>query len=421
MIIASKTDAKMNDSRPLSSGPVDRPSGTSGHLSGAGLVPALLRFAAATAAGNLDVGASGIHWDGVTDRQVQDVLDAGLGPLLFHATRESQGAVPDIWRDALHAEDLTARVRHGNLCDAMLEILDACNAAGVPVTLLKGISIADQCYPLAHLRPMGDIDILVSEEHCIWIEEALLHRGYEPKAGYVADAGEPHRAPLLDPKRGVWVEVHTALFPAGDRLVTDSLFSAAQIAREEVASTFHGRPVRRLSREMQLAYIASYWIRDLSRNPFHPSFVTPLVDAILLLEAAGPAPDWDRILACLDNEMATASLHVMLSYISSRGLASSISPIASKLASRQHIVGAPERRMVMSMIDANLVGGRPFLGRFGIRHPMIALSIFFSLLEPGSRVGKLLALPWNVLFPPWLADRYTLRYHADRVRRFLRR
>ena len=219
MNIASKTSAKMNDSGPLSSGPVDRPSGTRGHLSGAGLVPALLRFAAATAAGNLDAGASGIHWDGVTDRQVQDVLDAGLGPLLFHATRELQGAVPDIWRDALHAEDLTARVRHGNLCDAMLEILDACNAAGVPVTLLKGISIADQCYPLAHLRPMGDIDILVREEHCEWIEEALRRRDFEPKVGFEVHEGDPHRAPLEDPKRGVWIEIHTALFPDDDRLL----------------------------------------------------------------------------------------------------------------------------------------------------------------------------------------------------------
>lgn len=394
---------------------------TGGPSAGIGLVSALLKSVAATPSGNQSRAPLAIQWETVTDQQFQDVLDAGLGPLLFHATKESQGAVPDIWRDVLHAEDLTARVRHGNLCDAMLEILDACDAAGVPVTLLKGISIADQCYPLAHLRPMGDIDILVSEEHCIWLEEALLQRGYEPKAGYVADAGEPHRAPLLDPKRGVWVEVHTALFPAGDRLLSNSLFSASQIARDEAASSFHGRPVRRLSREMQLAYIASYWIRDLSRNPFHPSFVTPLVDAILLVEAAGPAPDWERVLACLDNEMATASLHIMLSYISSRGLASSISPIVSKLASRQHIVGAPERRMAMSMIDANLVGGRPFLGRFGSRHPMIALSVFFSLLEPGSRLGKLLTLPWNVLFPPWIANRYTLRYHADRVRRFLRR
>ncbi len=204
----------------------NRPPRTGGQSAGIALLPALLRSVATAQSPDPGLAPLVIQWERVTDRQVQDVLDAGLGPLLFHATRELQGAVPDIWRDVLHAEDLTARVRHGNLCDAMLEILDACNAAGVPVTLLKGISIADQCYPLAHLRPMGDIDILVSEEHCIWIEEALLHRGYEPKAGYVADAGEPHRAPLLDPKRGVWVEVHTALFPAGDRLLSDSLFSA---------------------------------------------------------------------------------------------------------------------------------------------------------------------------------------------------
>ena len=396
----------------------NRPPRTGGQSAGVALLPALLRSVATAESPDPGLAPLAIQWERVTDRQVQDILDAGLGPLLFHSTRGLKGRVPDIWRDALHAEDLTARVRHGNLCDAMLEILDACNAAGVPVTLLKGISIADQCYPLAHVRPMSDIDILVSEEHCIWIEEALLHRGYEPKAGYLADAGEPHRAPLLDPKRGVWVEVHTALFPAGDRLLSDSLFSGPQIAGQLVASTLHGRPVHRLSQELQLAYIASYWIRDLSRNPFHPSFVVPLIDAVVLLNVPGPRLDVDLIVEILDNEMATASLYIMLSYISICGLHPSLTPILQRLATRQDIIRAPELRILISMIDKNLVNGTPFLGQFGIRHPMIALSIFGSLLEPGSHVGKILKLPWSVAFPPWIADRYTLRYQVDRFKRF---
>ena len=183
------------------------------------------------------------------------------------------------WRDALQSADLTARVRHGSLCDAAGEILDACNAAGIPVTLLKGISIADQLYPLAHLRPMGDIDILVPERDCARVDAMMLRGGYEPKAGYEADEGEPHQAPLYHPKRDVWVEVHTALFPKDDPLTLDAQYGASQIARQQVASTFRGRPAFRLSREIQLAYVSSYWIRDLSRNPFHPSFITPLVDA----------------------------------------------------------------------------------------------------------------------------------------------
>jgi len=408
----------MNDSRPLRARPANRALGNGGHHAGAGLVSTLLRFAAATAAEGPGVGAPAVHWEDVTDAQIQYVLDGGLGPLLFHATPETHGSVPPGWRDALHASDLTARVRHGNLCDAMLEILDACNVAGVPVTLLKGISIADQHYPQGHFRPMGDIDILIQEQHCGWLEDALRRRRFEPMPGFEILAGDPHRPPLEDPKRGVWIEIHTALFPDDDRLRSDSLFSVPQIAAQQVASTFHGRPVYRLSRELQLAYIASYWIRDLSQNPFHPSLVIPLIDAIVLLNASAHGLDADLIAKILDNEMATASLYIMLSYISSRGLHPALAPILQRLATRQRIVGAPELRIISSMIDTNLVDGIPFLGQFGNRHPMIVLSIFRSLLEPGSHVGKVLKLPWNIFFPPCIADRYTLRYQVDRFKRF---
>ena len=408
----------MNDSKPLRARSANRAPGKGGHRAGAGMVSTLLRFAAATAAGGPSAGASAFQWEEVTDAQIQYVLDGGLGPLLFHATRETHGSVPPGWRDALHASDLTARVNYGNLCDAMLEILDACNIAEVPVTLLKGISIADQYYPQAHFRPMGDIDILIQQPHCEWLEEALRRRGFEPKVGFEVHEGEPHRAPLVDPKRGVWIEIHTALFPDDDRLRSDSLFSVPQIAAQRVASTFHGRPVHRLSRELQLAYIASYWIRDLSQNPFHPSLVIPLIDAIVLLNASGHGLDADLIVKILDNEVATASLYIMLSYITSRGLHPALAPILQRLATRQRIVGAPELRIISSMIDTNLVDGIPFLGQFGNRHPMIGLSIFRSLLEPGSHVGKVLKLPWSIFFPPWIADRYTLRYQVDRFKRF---
>ena len=48
------------------------------------------------------------------------------------------------------------------------------------------------------------------------------------------------------------------------------------------------------------------------------------------------------------------------------------------------------------------------------------ISRFYSLLEPGAHVGKVLALPLNVVFPPWIPDRYSVRYQLERVRRFLK-
>ena len=79
-------------------------------------------------------------WEGSDDRQLRHVLDAGLGALLYHATRDRLERAPPAWRDALKSADLTAQVRYGNLCDTADEVIDVCQEMGVRVTLLKGIS-----------------------------------------------------------------------------------------------------------------------------------------------------------------------------------------------------------------------------------------------------------------------------------------
>ena len=218
----------------------------------------------------------------------------------------------------------------------------------------------------------------------------------------------------------VWVEIHTALFPKGERLSRKGLFSPSQIASQSVASTFQGRPVYRLTNELQLLYIASYWIRDLTNNAFHPSFVAPLLDAVYLLRASGQALDWDGLFEWLDNDLAAASLYITLYYLSAHGLDQSATRILSRLASRQDIVGAPERRIICAMIDTSLVAGRPFLGQFGERHPMIARTVLNSMLAPGSHIGKVLSLPWDVVFPPWIPERYSVAYQLERLTRLLR-
>jgi hypothetical protein len=385
------------------------------------LVRGLLKYAAAKPSptpGNRDLD---LPWDEVDDRQIRYVMEAGLAPLLYRAAQYTIEQAPAEWRNALKAADLTAQVLYGNVCDATSEIIDACRERGVRVTLLKGVSIGDQYYPAAHLRPMGDIDLLVAEGDRAWVESMMLRRGYSPMSNFEAGEEAPHGAPLFHRDRRVWVEIHTALFPRGERLLRNGLFSVPQIASQTVASTFQGRPVYRLTGEMQLVYIASYWIRDLSNNAFHPSFVAPLLDAVYLLKVSGQVLDWGGLLEWLDNDIATASLYVMLFYLSAHGLDQSATPSLSRLASSQDIVGAPERRIICRMIDANLIGGRPFLGQFGQRHPMIALTVLNSMLAPGSHVGKVLSLPWDIVFPPQIPERYSIEYQRQRVTRLLRR
>jgi hypothetical protein len=338
---------------------------------------------------------------------------------MYHATRACPERVPPAWRDALLSADLTAQVRFGNLCEVADEVVEACQRTGVRPTLLKGISISHQHYPIPHLRPMGDLDILVPESDLELVESALLRGGLVRMPDQVRTAGSHHGIPLCHPKRDVWVEIHSALFPKGSDLSSSALFSPAQIAAHSIVSTFLGRPVYRLTDELQLVYTASSWIRDLSSNQFHASLVLPLLDAVYLLKASGKSFDWDRLLAGLDgNELPAASLYIMLAYLSERGLAASVSPVLARIASRQRIVGEWERKIIDFLLDTYLVGGRPFTRFFTEWSALIVLN---TLLERGPRLRKLFALPWNVVFPPSLPNRYSARFQAGRIARFLRR
>jgi hypothetical protein len=343
------------------------------------------------------------------ERQFSWVLKAGLGPLLCRAA-DAIGQVPM----ALRSADLTAQVKNGNLVDTANEIIDACHSVRVIPTILKGISISDQHYPAGHLRPMGDIDILVPEQAHELVESTILRLGYSWMPNYQLDQDSVHGVPLFRPERGVWVEVHTALFPARDRLRRNSVFSPAYLDAQSVDSTFHGRPVRRFSNELQLLYTASFWIRDLSREGFHASYLPPLFDAIYLLKNSNQTLDWDWLLGSLDNELAKASLYIMLDLLSRYGLHDFPPSILARLASSQEIVGNIELKLIHFMLENHLIRGRPFTRLFKSWH------VWDSLLAPGSHAAKLLLLPWNIAFPEHFQNRYSLRYQLERVGRLLR-
>jgi hypothetical protein len=345
------------------------------------------------------------------------VVEAGLSPLLYHATRECQDMVPPAWRNALRSADLTAQLRFENLKQTAVEIIDACQNVGVRPTLLKGISISHQHYPLPHLRPMGDIDILVRGAEFELVESTLIRSGLVRPPGQEKSVDSHHGIPLYHPHRRVWVEVHSALFPKTSKLNTTSLFSPAQIAAHSINSTFLGRPVYRLTSELQLIYIACSWMQDLACNSLHSSLVLPLLDAIYLLRDSRKVLDWDRLEAMLDAGLGAASLYVMLSYLSGRKLAEPFSVMHSRIASRQTIISVWERKILDLLVDTYLVGGRPF-GR--LLTDWTALIVLNTLLEPGSRLVKLCALPWNILFPPSLANRYSMAFHGRRVMKILR-
>lgn len=315
---------------------------------------------------------------GAQEQELRWILDGGLGPTLHFAVRDQLDRIPAAWRDILVSSDITARVRHACAVDTAVEVIDVCQRLGTSATLLKGISTGDQYYPSAHLRPMGDIDVLVSREASEAVESALLGLGYRSDIHHPRNDDMHHLPPLLHPERGIWLELHTGLFPAHDELRQGNLFDVESVASQLRTSCFHQRVVRRLSDELQLAYIASSWMRDLTLSGVSPSFLASLLDLIYLLKKVGTTLDWNRVLQLIDNDNAMASLFVTLTYVRRHGLYPVPNDALSSLRARQRLISRLELLVIHLALDRHLLGGRswnhplplPVPGRYNLRNQL---------------------------------------------------
>jgi hypothetical protein len=220
--------------------------------------------------------------------------------------------------------------------------------------------------------------------------------------------------PLFHPNRQIKLEIHAALFPVDSPLNRGDLFRPANILSQSVASTFRGRAVLRLSDELQLIYIASYWMRDLSMLRINPTFLPPLVDMVRILSARRHRLDWNHLLRLLDNERAAASLYLVLSYLCRRDLAGLSPELLTGIETRQESLGSGELWTIHALVDRYLVGGRPFFTLFSSDH------IWRLMMEPSPYLVKLFSLPWYIVFPPGPADRFTVRRQMYRIARRFR-
>jgi hypothetical protein len=338
-------------------------------------------------------------------------LQAGLGPLLRAQMGEAGRSASPRVAERLLAADLTARVLIQERVVAALDAIDACNRRGVPVTLLKGISLSHFQYSAPHLRPMTDADLLVPENAIAGLEHELLEQGYW-REGVTIEPGLQHVEPVYHPRSRTRIELHSRLFPLWSPLQHGTTFASQSISRESIDATFHGRPVLRLSAEFQLVYLASAWNRDLSEQGIHPSFLFGLFDAVALVR---PPFDWDRVLEVANSPLAAASLDVLLACVGQRDGAAVPRRVCSELRRRHRLLGRSEVAILAALVNGYLLRGRPF--RY-FNSGRIWTPLFAAGDPPGL---KSLKVPWYVAFPPNEPRRFDAAFQWDRLRRWTTR
>lgn len=103
----------------------------------------------------------------------------GVGPLVYSHLNAANAPVPRAAKQAL--QGLYLRHRHANQVRAQVvaEVLRAFRQANIEVLLLKGIALAHLIYPQPGLRPMRDIDVLVSPARARQAQAVLAQLGFD--------------------------------------------------------------------------------------------------------------------------------------------------------------------------------------------------------------------------------------------------
>ena len=333
-------------------------------------------------------------------KQVAWAIRTGLGPLFFRAVKgRAENAASPHW-NSLRAADLTARVLMGSHFEAMAQIIDLCQEQRAPVILLKGISVAGQCYPEPHQRLMRDLDFLIDRDSAPALEARLNEIGYRPKSGArAADyLNHHHRTPLYHSEKNVWVEIHHRLFSSRKSASRVSVFGEENVRAQLRPCVFAGRQVHRLSDELQLLYLAAHWGQDL--KPV--GGMIAMIDAIFLLQRCGSELQWQQILEWSRNSVASTYLYLLLSYLQRYRLVQVAPEIMNELSSSQPSFGRLGLRAAHSIVDRYVVEGAAWGRLLNARN---VDSVWKTLTLSKSPSLNLALLPVNLFLPDRLRVR----------------
>ncbi len=326
---------------------------------------------------------------------VAHLYESGLAPIAWHLSRQFPAGLPKESIDLLHGADLTARAIHGSMSNATTRILDAADGVGIPVTLLKGISVADEIYALPHHRLMGDVDLLVHARDIAAMCKILDDQGFSQGTGVDAQSLSPDHHHLPEHRHretGISVELHTRLVPHRSRFHGDALLDPITFCRETLSSNYRGHTCRRFTPEYQLLYTLAHWSAD---RKWSVSLVG-LVDATLILRKNHETLDWSRIARWMrESPLFAERLALLLLFLARHELATIHPGLVTEIYRTKRQVGRVNLAMLHWLLLEFPVSGRRRAGFIVSRR--VAQVLWDSLLEPMPAYQRPVAALSNVL------------------------
>lgn len=347
--------------------------------------------------------------------QIDWIVETGLGPLLHYAISKNPAPLSAEITQKLLSSALGSQFIADAQHEALEEIIKCSGNFTTPITLLKGMSISSEYYPVPYTRVMRDIDILVAPEDLKEAEASLFDLGYKQESKLPADfySNHQHSMPFYDSRNDVWVEVHVKLFGDARPQAAISAFDSMNIQKETVPSKFNGLQVCRLSLELQLAYLAVHWAQR-----FDPlGGLNVFFDILYLLRNEYENVDWDRFKPWLADPLLSTSVYLCFRFLQKYEICDLEEEVLDHIVKTHPSLSGIRRALFFRIVDDFYLRGKPF-NRVLTSHNLSVLwdSLVYTTNRPVTR-----HILWNIIFPPGNPDRYTLSYHWKRLSSMINR
>jgi len=343
-------------------------------------------------------------------------IHVGLGSILNLSIKTNPSLYDSNLHNVLLGADLTAQVLNGANITALLEILHADTKLAKDIILLKGISTSIWLYPKPYMRTMGDIDLLVSEENQPKLEKLCTELGYSQKSDEPSSFYENlhHSMPFYHPKKNVWIEVHTSLFPTSSPLSKESIFIKENTKANVLHRKHEGYNVAHLDISLQLVYTCAHWAHEHNWS----KGIIRIIDILYIINNTEQIINWEKIYLWLNDSPVSANyLYLILSFFHKNELVNLSDEILNKV--KEHTKGLNDFniRLLHCLIETYLFKGRSFGKLLSISNTTI---IWNALLRPTNYpVINLLSIPWKILFPPQNPKRFSISFQISRIKHLL--
>ncbi len=135
----------------------------------------------------------------------------GLAPLVYQHCKTAGLTLPAMQTTQLRALTLRHRNAAATRRDVLSEILGALEREHIQVLLLKGAALAHMVYPAPALRPMRDVDLLVSPAHAGSAQQVLRELGFSAPDQHGGFMHDHHHLPGASRQQNglmISVEIH---------------------------------------------------------------------------------------------------------------------------------------------------------------------------------------------------------------------